>query len=155
MRYDKLTIKSQEGLAEAQSLATSRGHSEIQPAHLLRALLAQPEGSSVPILQKLGIRIDALQGSVEGLLEKLPKVKGGAQPQLGRATSRILEAAFAEAAALEDEYVSTEHLLLALAKDEQDPAGRLLRESGAGREALLKALASVRGSARVTDPDPE
>jgi len=155
MRFDKLTIKSQEALGEAQNLAGSRGHAEIQPAHLLRALLGQPEGSTVPVLQKLGLRIDALQADVEKLLTTLPKVSGGAQAQLGRATSRVLEAAVAEATAMKDEYVSTEHLLLAIANDKQDPAGKLLRDAGAGREALFKALASVRGGARVTDPDPE
>ncbi|MDH3520645.1 MAG: ATP-dependent chaperone ClpB [Myxococcales bacterium] len=155
MRFDKLTIKSQEALAEAQSLATTRGHSEIQPAHLLRALLGQPEGSTVPVLQKLGISLDRLQGELESLLERVPKVTGGAQPQLSRASAGVLEAAFAEAEALKDEYVSTEHLLLAIASEKKDPAGRLLREAGAGRESVLKALASVRGGARVTDPDPE
>jgi len=98
MRYDKLTIKSQEALAEAQSNASSRGHSEIQPAHLLRALLAQPEGSTVPVLQKLGVSIERLQGDLERVLGALPKVSGGAQSQLSRTTSRVLEAAFAEAA---------------------------------------------------------
>ncbi len=155
MRYDKLTIKSQEALAEAQSLATARGHSEIQPAHLLRALLAQPEGSTVPVLQKLGISLDRLQGAIETHLAQIPKVTGGAQPQLSRATAHVLEAAFAEAEALKDEYVSTEHLLLAILGEKQDPAARALREAGAGREAVLKALAGVRGGARVTDPDPE
>jgi ATP-dependent Clp protease ATP-binding subunit ClpB len=152
---DKLTIKSQEALAEAQSLAASRGHSEILPAHLLRALLGQPEGSTVPVLQKLGVPIDLLQGEIEKLLEQTPKVTGGAQTQIGRATSRVLEAAFNEADALKDEYVSTEHLLLAIAAQKDDPAGRMLREAGADREELLKALVSVRGGARVTDPDPE
>jgi ATP-dependent Clp protease ATP-binding subunit ClpB len=155
MRLDKLTIKSQEALGEAQGLAGSRGHAEILPAHLLRALLGQPEGSTVPVLQKLGIRIDTLQAEVEQLLGKLPKASGGAQAQLARSTSRILEAAAGEASALKDEYISTEHLLLALANDKQDPAAKVLRDAGAGREALLKALASVRGGARVTDPDPE
>ena len=155
MRHDKLTIKSQEALAEAQSHATSRGHAEITPAHLLRALLGQPEGSSVPVLQKLGVSIDALQGRIAELLETLPKTRGGAQPHLSSAASQVLEAAFGEADALKDEYVSTEHLLLALAMDKPDPAGRLLREAGADRESLLKALLSVRGGARVTDPDPE
>jgi ATP-dependent Clp protease ATP-binding subunit ClpB len=155
MRLDKLTIKSQEALGEAQNLAGSRGHAEILPAHLLRALLGQPEGSTVPVLQKLGLRIDALQAEVEQLLGKLPKASGGAQAQLARSTSRILEAAAGEASALKDEYISTEHLLLALANDKQDPAAKVLRDAGAGREALLKALASVRGGARVTDPDPE
>jgi ATP-dependent Clp protease ATP-binding subunit ClpB len=155
MRFDKLTIKSQEALAEAQSQAAARGHGEITPAHLLRALLAQPEGSTVPVLQKLGIPLDALQAKVEQILGSLPKISGGAQPQLSRATSRVLEAAFAEADALKDEYVSTEHLLLAIASDKQDPAARVLSEAGAPRDALLKALASVRGGARVTDQDPE
>jgi len=155
MRHDKLTIKSQEALAEAQSHASSRGHAEITPTHLLRALLGQPEGSSVPVLQKLGVSIDALQGRIAELLETLPKTQGGAQPHLSRGASQVLEAAFGEADALKDEYVSTEHLLLALTAAKSDPAGLLLRETGANRESLLKALLSVRGGARVTDPDPE
>jgi len=155
MRMDKLTIKSQEALAEAQSLAGARGHSEIQPAHLLRALLAQPEGSTLPVLQKLGVPIDVLQSEIEQLVAQLPKVTGGAQPQMSRRLVSVLEAAFSEADSLKDEYVSTEHLLLAIAADKDDPAARMLRQSGVDRDALLKALASVRGSARVTDPDPE
>jgi len=155
MRFDKLTIKSQEALAEAQSLAGSRGHSEIQPAHLLRGLLGQPEGSTVPVLQKLGVSVEALQGELEQILEGIPKVSGGGQSQLSRTTSKVLEAAFQEAEQLKDEYVSTEHLLLAIAAEKSDPAGRALRDAGANRESILKALASVRGSARVTDPDPE
>jgi len=152
---DKLTIKSQEALAEAQGQASSRGHSEMTPAHVLWGLLSQPEGSTVPVLQKLGVPVDVLQSELEKLLEGMPKVTGGAQPQLSRATSKVLEQAFQEADALKDEYVSTEHLLLSLATAKQDPAARMLREVGADREALLKALVSVRGGARVTDPDPE
>jgi ATP-dependent Clp protease ATP-binding subunit ClpB len=155
MRYDKLTIKSQEAVSEAQSLASGRGHSEISPAHLLRALLAQPEGSTIPVLQKLGISLEQLSGAIEKVLAAIPKVTGGAQSQLGRAVSRVLEAAFKEAEQLKDEYVSTEHLLLAIASDKSDPAGRALREAGADRESILQALAAVRGSTRITDPDPE
>src|SRR5258705_889244 len=121
----------------------------------MRALLAQPEGSTVPVLEKLGISIERLSGEIEQILAKLPKVSGGAESQLSRTTSRVLEAAFAEAEQLKDEYVSTEHLLLAIASEKSDAAGRALRDLGAGREQILKALASVRGSARVTDPDPE
>ncbi len=154
MQLDKLTIKSQQALSQAQSTAASRGHSSIEPAHLLGELLRQPEGSTVPVLQKLGVAIEPLQGNVETILERIPKVTGGAQPQIGGATSRVLEAAFGEADALKDEYVSTEHLLLAIAAA-GDPVGQLLREAGAEREAILQALASVRGGARVTDPDPE
>ena len=155
MRHDKFTIKSQEALAEAQSQATARGHSEIQPAHLLRALLGQPEGSTVPVLQKLGIPLDRLQAEIERILEAIPKVSGGAQPQLSRATGRVLEAAFAEAEALKDEYVSTEHLLLAILAEKQDPTAEALRAAGATKEGVLKALKDVRGGARITDPDPE
>jgi len=155
MRMDRLTIKSQEAVSEAQSLASSRGHSSIEPAHLLQALLGQPEGSTVPVLQKLGVPLEPVRQQVGQLLESIPKVQGGAQSQLSPATVRVLEAAFAEAEALKDEYVSTEHLLLAIAADKKDGAGRVLRENGATREAILKALAQVRGGARVTDPDPE
>jgi ATP-dependent Clp protease ATP-binding subunit ClpB len=155
MRMDKLTIKSQEALAEAQSLSSARAHSEIQPAHLLRALVQQPEGSTLPILQKLGVSIDRLQADLEKLIAGFPKVTGGAQPQLSRQLSAVLQNGFAEADTLKDEFVSTEHLLLAISTGKDDPAGRMLREAGANREAILKALVSVRGGARVTDPDPE
>jgi ATP-dependent Clp protease ATP-binding subunit ClpB len=155
MRMDKLTIKSQEALAEAQSISSERGHSEIQPAHLLRALIEQGEGSTLPVLQKLGVPIDRLQADLEALIAGFPKVTGGAQPQLSQALSAALQAGFNEADALKDEFVSTEHLLLAIAAEKKDPAGRLLREAGASREAILKALVAVRGGARVTDPDPE
>ena len=155
MRFDKLTIKSQEALSEAQSAASTRGHSEITPAHVLRALLAQPEGSTIPVLQKLGVSLDHLQEKIEAVLERRPKVSGGAQPQLAASTVRILEAAFNEAETLKDEYVSTEHVLLAIASDRDDETAQALRDVGADREAILKALASVRGGARVTDQDPE
>ncbi len=155
MRFDKLTIKSQEALQEAQGQCASRGHQTIEATHLLVALLGQSEGSTVPVLQKLGVSIDALAGQLEETLGRQPKVTGGAQPQMGAGLSRILQAAFEEAKALGDEYVSTEHLLLAMAKDESDPAGRILRAAGAGPEGLLQALSAIRGSQRVTDPDPE
>ncbi len=155
MRFDKFTLKSQEAVAEAQNLAGGRGHSTIQPAHLLSALLAQPEGSTIPVLQKLGVSVDALQQKIEAILASIPKVTGGAQPRLSEAAGRVLERAFKEAEQLKDEYVSTEHLLLAIVAEDKDPAARALREVGATRDAVLKALASVRGGARVTDPDPE
>ncbi|MBW2243346.1 MAG: ATP-dependent chaperone ClpB [Deltaproteobacteria bacterium] len=155
MRFDKLTLKSQEALSEAQSQATARGHSQIASAHLLRELLGQPEGSTIPILQKIGVALDPLQGEVESVLEALPKVHGGSQPTMSPALQRILDQAFEEATARKDEYVSTEHLLLAMVNDKQDDCGRLLREAGASREAVEQALESVRGSAPVTDQDPE
>ncbi|MCP5070855.1 MAG: AAA family ATPase, partial [bacterium] len=155
MQFDKLTLKSQEALSQAQSQATSRGHSQIASAHLLRELLGQPEGSTIPILQKIGVSLDSLQGEVERLLEALPKVQGGSQPTISPGLQRILDRAFDEAAERKDEYISTEHLLLAMVHDKQDECGRVLREAGASREAVERALESVRGSAPVTDQDPE
>ncbi|MEE3331102.1 MAG: ATP-dependent chaperone ClpB, partial [Myxococcota bacterium] len=156
MRFDKLTIKGQKALSEAQSLAASRGHSQIQPAHLVRELLGQPEGSTVPVLQKLGVSLEPLMREIEALLEREPKLSAGAQPRISPQLASTLDAAFDEAEAMQDEYVSTEHLLIALANGPQDePAGAALRRAGATRESILEALKSVRGSARVTDPDPE
>ena len=156
MQFEKLTIKGQHALSEAQSLATSRGHSQIQPAHLALALLAQPEGSTIPVLQKLGVALDPLMREVEAVLHAQPKVSGGAQPQISPRLTSALDAAFDEAGAMKDEYVSTEHLLLALANgDRTEPTALALRQAGATRDAILEALKSIRGSARVTDPDPE
>ena len=156
MQLDKLTIKSQEALSEAQSQAGGRGHGTIEPAHLLGALLAQPEGATVPVLQKLGASLEALQNELEALLSRAPKVSGaGAQARMSEGLSRALERAFDEAAQLKDEYVSTEHLLLGIAADPREAAGALLQSAGATRDGLLQALQTVRGGARVTDPDPE
>ena len=155
MRFDKLTIKSQEALQEAQSQCSSRGHQSLETSHLLTALLAQPEGSTLPILMKLGVSADQLAGELERQLEQKPKVTGGAQPQMSQSVSRIMEAAFEEAEAMQDEYVSTEHFLLAMASDDSDPVGRVLRGIGATREGILQALQSIRGSAKITDQDPE
>src|SRR5690606_13837134 len=129
--FDKLTIKSQEALQDAQSQCSGRGHQNLEAAHLLFALLGQPEGSTVPMLQKLGASIDGLRNEVEKVLQQIPKVTGGAQPQISGNLNRILQAAFQEAEAMKDEYVSTEHLLLAMAKDQTDAVGRILRGAGA------------------------
>jgi ATP-dependent Clp protease ATP-binding subunit ClpB len=155
MRFDKLTIKGQEALSEAQSLATGRGHSQIAPAHLLRAMLDQPEGATVPILQKIGVPVDGLGTEVEETLKRLPRVSGGAQPQISPDLSRVLDRAFKEAEARKDEYVSTEHLLLALAEDADKDLKRILQSHGATPDNVRKGLDSVRGGARVTDQDPE
>ncbi len=156
MQLDKLTIKGQEALTKAQSIAAGRGHNAIEPLHLLRALLDQPEGATVPVLQKLGVTVDALKAQLDQALAALPRVSGSvAQPHISDALNKALEAAFQSADQLKDEYVSTEHLLLGLAASDRDAAGRALREAGVTRDAILKALQSVRGSGRVTDQDPE
>ncbi len=155
MRLDKLTIKSQEAIQEAQGQCSARGHQSLEASHLLAALLAQPDGSTLPILLKLGVSADQLARELDRELEQAPKVTGGAQAQMSKALIRIMEAAFEEAAGMQDEYISTEHLLLALASDDGDASGRMLRSFGANREGILQALQSIRGSARITDQDPE
>jgi len=156
MQLDKLTVKSQEALSQAQTIARQLGHGVIEPAHVLRALVEQPEGTTAPILQKLGAAPEALRGRLDAELARLPKVSGAAaQARMSDALGKALDTAFQEAEKLQDEYVSTEHLLLGIAANDRDPAGRVLREAGATRDALLAALQSVRGGARVTDPDPE
>ncbi len=156
MRMDKLTIKSQEALAAAGKAAEAAGHQEVTAEHLLAALVAQPEGLVAPLLGKLGVRLEALGGELEAALGRLPKISGtGAQTYLSNELRKTLDAAEAEAGKLKDEYVSTEHLLLAIAADKRSPAGAALLAQGATREAILKALAELRGSARVTDENPE
>jgi ATP-dependent Clp protease ATP-binding subunit ClpB len=155
MQFDKFTIRCQEALQEAETQSGARGHQNVESVHLLVALLAQPEGSTVPLLQKLGVSIDGLASELETSLEQLPKVSGGSRRQLSANLTRILEAAFEEADGMKDEYVSTEHLLLAMAADESDPVGRILRAAGANSEGLRKALMTIRGNSRITDQDPE
>jgi len=155
LRLDKLTVKAQEALEQAQELAAQRQHQHIEPLHLLAALVSQPEGLVPPVLAKLGVPPELVRQDVDRALERLPQVSGLAQQYLSPATNQVLQRAFDEAAAFRDEYVSTEHLLLAIAGMAADPAGELLARRGASREALLQALQSVRGSHRVTSPTPE
>src|SRR3989475_9453022 len=155
MRLDKLTIKAQEALQAAQSLADQQSHQAMEPEHLLAALLEQREGIVGPVLAKLGARPDAIQQALRAELAKLPAVRGGSGQYLGERTRLALERAQREAQRLKDEYVSTEHLLIALAQDRDGAAGRVLAQNAVTAEAIYKALAEVRGTQRVTDPNPE
>jgi ATP-dependent Clp protease ATP-binding subunit ClpB len=154
MDLNKLTIKSQEALAAAQSMATELNHQQVEPAHLLAALLGQPEGVTYPILQKLGASPRALRNRLDGVLEGLPKVYGQVETYLSQPLRSLLEQAFKEAEGLGDAYVSTEHLLLALLEQADDTAS-VLQEAGIDRARLLEALKDVRGSQHVTDQTPE
>jgi ATP-dependent Clp protease ATP-binding subunit ClpB len=155
MRLDKFTVKSQEALEAASQSASGRSQQEIAPEHLLAALLDQPEGVVVPILQKLGANPALLKDRCDEALAGIPKVYGGGgQPYLSAALNKVLQKALSESERMKDDYVSGEHLLLALA-EEPSKASQMLRNSGASRDSILKALASVRGSQRVTDQDPE
>jgi len=155
LRFDKMTVKAQEALQQAQEVAASRQNQAVEPIHLLAALVQQADGVVPPLLARLGIRQELLTQDVEREIERLPKVQGFAQQNLGRALNEVLERAFDEATKFKDEYVSTEHLFLAVAGEDRDPAGRLLKKHGASHEAILQALAGVRGSQRVTSQNPE
>jgi ATP-dependent Clp protease ATP-binding subunit ClpB len=157
MQSDRFTIKSQEALQAAQRLADERRNPQTMPEHLLAVMLEQDGGIVVPVLQKLGVPLATVRQSVGQALDALPKIQGSASPEPAGGSSelvQILRAAESEMRELNDEYVSTEHLLLAIA---QHPgrAGDTLRSNGASHDQLLKALSEVRGSHRVTDENPE
>ena len=153
MRLDKFTIKAQEAVARAQELAQQKDHSELLPLHLLASLLAEAGGVVQPILQKLGGNVARIQQVVTAELERLPKATG-TQLGLGRSTQDVFARAQKEADRLKDEYVSTEHLLLALA-DVKSETREILSVNGVSHDAILDALKDVRGGQRVTDQDPE
>jgi len=155
LRYDKLTVKAQEALQEAQDIAAKNGQQQIEPLHILAALVGQQDGIVPPLLNRLGVRPETLEGEINTQISRLPKVSGVSQQHLGSAANEVLEAAFDEAEKFKDEYVSAEHILLAIAARTKDPAAQLLARHGASREALLQALAAVRGSHRVTSQTPE
>jgi ATP-dependent Clp protease ATP-binding subunit ClpB len=153
---DRFTIKTQEALQAAQRLADERHNPQLSPEHLLAVLLEQESGVVVPVLEKLGADPAALRARVNAALDELPTVSGDAAQQATASSElvQVLRAAEKEAGALKDEYISTEHLLLALA-EAKTPAGDALREAGGAHDALEKAVADVRGPHRVTDPNPE
>ncbi len=155
LRFDRLTLKAQEAVQGAQEIAGKYGNQQLEPLHLLAALLAEREGIIFPLLQKLDVQPEALALEVERALERLPKVSGLTQHYLGPGLNELFKIAFEEAERFKDEYVSTEHFLLALSTLKQDPAGDLLRRNGLSHEALLQALAALRGSQRVTSATPE
>src|ERR1700731_3815163 len=156
IRWDKFTVKAQEAVQRATELASEHGNPELLPIHLLAALLEDKEGIVAPVLEKIGIGPQAVLSDLYREIERLPKVSGEAsQATLSNAANKLLEQAFKEAANFKDEYVSTEHLLLAITHLKQDAAQKILAQHGATNDAILKALISVRGSQKVTDQNPE
>jgi len=154
-RFDRLTLKAQEALQQAQEIATLRDQQQIEPLHLLAAMLAQHDAIVAPLLGKLGVNLDHLRADAESALDGLPRVTGAAQRYLSAASNELLRHAFDEAAQFKDEYVSSEHLLLAMVSLGHDPGAQLLGRHGVTRDAVLRALAAVRGTQRVTSPTPE
>jgi ATP-dependent Clp protease ATP-binding subunit ClpB len=151
---DRLTVKSAEALNEAIALARRAGNPLVYDLHLLFALLGQDEGIVVPILQKLGVNVTQLREQVEREMGRFPK-QSSAQPSMSREMNQILDRAEDEAKKLGDEYISTEHLLLALADTKGAESRTMLSALGATHDALLEALEAVRGTHRVTDQTPE
>ena len=155
LRFEKMTVKAQEALAEAQEIAARHENQSVEPAHLLAALVAQPDGVVPPLLTRLGIRPELMAQDIDREIGRLPRVQGFTQQNMSRALNDVLERSSTEASKFKDEYVSTEHLFLAIAGEDRDPAGKLLKKNGASHEAILQALAGVRGSQRVTSQNPE
>ena len=156
IRFDKFTVKAQQAIQQAQTLAAELGNPELQPVHLLLALIEDREGVIPAVLEKIGVPTERLESDLHGIEEKLPRVAGAAtQPGMSQSLNKALEQAFREATSFKDEYVSTEHLLLGIAGLKSDPTRDALVAVGAARDAILKALTVVRGSQRVTDQNPE
>src|SRR5277367_4658026 len=155
VRFDELTVKAQEAMQAAQEMGARFGQQQILTLHVLWALLAQGDGVVPPLLEKLGVSPTQLASEVEQQVERLPKVSGGAEQYLSPETNKVLERAQEEAQRLKDEYVSTEHILLGIAAAKRDSAGELLAKHGVTHESILQAMATIRGSHRVTSQNPE
>src|SRR5437764_643518 len=157
IRWDKFTVKAQEAIQRANEIASEHGNPELLPVHLLAALLEDKEGIVPPILEKLGVRPQAVLNDAYMEIQSLPKVsgEGATQATMSAALNQLIERAFKEANNFKDEYVSTEHLLLATTQAKKDSAQAILSRHGASYDAILKALTSVRGTQKVTDQNPE
>jgi ATP-dependent Clp protease ATP-binding subunit ClpB len=157
IRWDKLTVKAQEAMQRANDLASEHGNPEVQPVHILAALVEDAEGIVPPVLERVGAHASAVQSEAMREIEKLPKVSGSGatQAHLSDASSKMLENAFKEASNFKDEYVSTEHMLLGMTKLKRDPAQEILARAGATYDNILRALTTVRGNQKVTDQNPE
>ena len=156
MNFNKLTVKAQEAVVDAQNLARGAGNPEVTPEHLLVALLRQDGGIVVPILNKLGQNPGAIEAEVAAEIATYSKVGGAsAEPLIASSLREVFDAAFKSAEDFKDEYVSTEHFLLGIAKTKKTTAARILARHGAVPDAILKSLQSVRGTQRVTDQNPE
>jgi ATP-dependent Clp protease ATP-binding subunit ClpB len=155
IKWERLTVKSQEAVQAASGHASENGNPEVLPLHLMAALLEDREGVVIPVLEKVGVPVEQLLSGVNSAIAKLPKVQGGAQPGMSAALQKVLEQGFKEAENFKDDYVSTEHLLLALSQQKGDAVQSAMAALGGTHDAILKALSAVRGSQRVTDQNPE
>jgi len=157
MRFDKFTLKVQEALQEAQSLAGSLGHQSIEPEHLLVCFLRQEDGIADAIINKLNASPQKIEKELNSYLKKQPSVggTGAGQVYLSGRLNKIFDKAMTEAAQLKDEYVSAEHVLVAVAEEKEGQAGKILRQAGITKDSIFNVLKDIRGNQRVTDPNPE
>lgn len=157
MQLDRLTLKAQEALQQAKAIAEQRNHQQIDVEHLLFALLTQREGIVIPILQKLGANVELILSQLDGELNRIPKVTGvgAGQVYLSSRLNEILNSAWKEAERLMDEYLSTEHLLIAITEEKRGPSSQILQRSGVTKDAIYRVLQEIRGPHRVTDQNPE
>jgi ATP-dependent Clp protease ATP-binding subunit ClpB len=157
MRFDKFTLKSQEAIQNSQQLAEKLGHQQIEPEHILSSLLGQKDGAIPPLLGKIGVSQEQLKKKLEGALEKMPGVSGEGygQAYLSPRSKTVLDQAFKEAEQMKDEYVSLEHIILAISNEKAGEASRILAAAGITRDSILAALVDIRGGQRITDQNPE
>ncbi len=155
MKWDKFTVMAQEAFQLAQSRAEELGHQELKPEHLLRAFLSQEENIVNSVLAKVGVRIPRVIEDLNSALGKMPKIEGAGELYISSSMRKIMNDAQKEADKLKDEYISTEHLFLALLKEGSSEASRILGDNGVSEDAVLQALMAVRGTQRVTDQQPE
>src|SRR5438067_4072153 len=154
MRLDKFTLRGQEAIQSAIEVAEPNQNQEGQPEHVLFAMLEQPEGIVRPVLGKLGANVQVVLNDVQAAIARFPRVQGGQQYFSSR-LSQIFVAAEKQAQAMQDEYISTEHLLLAIANEKDGQAGKILRQHGVSHEDLLKVIEQTRGGVRITDQNAE
>jgi len=154
MRLDKFTLRGQEAIQAGIELAERNQNQQVEPEHILCAMLEQPESIVRPLLGKLGANVQVVKNDCEAAVARFPRVQGGQQYFSSR-LSQIFTAAQKEAEKMQDEYISTEHLLLAIADEKDGNAGKILRQHGVNREDLLKAIEQTRGGTRITDQNAE
>ena len=155
MRLDKYTLKGQEAIETAVAMAEKLGQQQVEPEHVLAALLDQPEGLTRPIFGKIGVDVNAIRTEVEAVIKKYPQVTGAPQRYLSSRLNQIFSQSQKEADSFKDEYISTEHLLLAIAEEKSGEAGRILRSHGVSKDALQKVIKQMRGDSRITTQNAE
>lgn len=157
MRFDKFTLKSQELIHKAQSLASQHRNQQIEPEYLLAVMLGEEEGIAKTLLRKQGASQTAVAQELELAIDKFPKITGEAvgEPYISPRTKGVLDAAFVESAKMKDQYVSIEHILLAILDERNGEAKHILSRHGVTKDSILRVLMEIRGSQRITDPHPE